>query len=80
MGLSIAKQPKFGGAADNAFGYEFGVDGTIDADAACEMLAGISRRTLDRLVAARKIRAGLPGGRLGICVRSLKDYLRSVEK
>ena len=80
MTISIAKQPKFGSADDEQFGYPFGVDGTVPPAKACELLASISRRTLDRLVQRRKIRAGLPGGRLGICTRSVMEYLRSTEK
>ncbi len=67
--------------ADEKFGYEFGCDGLVSRDEACQLLGGVSVDTLEDLYRENKIRKGkMPGRRVvGICRRSLRNYIRSME-
>jgi hypothetical protein len=65
--------------ADKQWGFPFGVDGTMFVPDACEHL-GISHDTLDRRVAAGKLRKGKhPGGKNVVCIRSMNIYKASME-
>lgn len=69
----------YGGAADESWGYKFGVDGLLDAAKAGEFLC-ISGRQLDRLANAQKIRKGMfPSGHRAFCKRSIENFAASLE-
>lgn len=80
-----AKTIQLASPADTQWGYAFGVDGLMDAREVCEFLGNVSRTTIDRLVAARRIRKGNTGGKgnrggRGVyCRRSVAEYARSLE-
>lgn len=63
----------------NRWGYPFGVDGIANLEAACEMFGGISRATLDRRAEEQLIRKGKDRGRVVYCVKSIRDYVASLE-
>ncbi len=65
--------------ADKEHGYEFGEDGLWSALEVREYLAGISQSTLDRLVESGKIRKGNISKKRCYCVRSVRDYVASIE-
>ncbi len=67
--------------ADDAFGYEFGCDGLANRQQACEMLGSVSVDVLEDLCREGKVRKGkMPGKRVvGICRRSLRNYIRTME-
>lgn len=67
--------------ADKKYGYEFGCDGLASPEEACELIAGICKDTLYQLCNEGKLRKGkMPERRtVGICRRSIRDYIRSME-
>jgi hypothetical protein len=70
----------FGSAADEHWGYRFGIDGLMSVDDAAEHLA-VSGRTLDRLTVQQKIRKGrYPSGVRAFCKRSVTDFAQSLEE
>jgi hypothetical protein len=73
-------EPMFGNAADEQWGYEFGIDGIMSLDKASEWLGSASRSTLDRLTTDRLIRKGERRGSVVFCTRSVKNYAKSIEK
>jgi hypothetical protein len=77
----MATKPKiFGSAADDAWGYKFGVDGLLSVDEAAKFLS-VSGRTLDRLAVARKIRKGrFPSNVRAFCKRSVQEFAQSLEE
>lgn len=66
--------------ADRRHGYRFGCEGIVDIPTAAERLGGVSVCTVFRRIAANKFRAGREGNRTVICIRSLNDYIASLEK
>jgi len=70
--------------SDESFGYEFGVDGLMNAKEACEHLGNISRQTLILHVQSGLVRKGnlpSPGGpgKAVYCARSVREFARSLE-
>ncbi|WP_417378161.1 hypothetical protein [Gimesia sp.] len=66
--------------ADAKHGYPFGCNGVIDYEAAADRL-GVSKRTVDRYTKKDRFRHGKhPDGKNVVCVRSLNEYISSLEK
>lgn len=65
-------------AADEHFGYPFGVDGVCSLETAKSLL-DCHHATLYRLVKRGILRHGHLGGRARFCRRSINDYLKSLE-
>lgn len=73
-------------AVDQDWGWEFGCEGLMTLDDACEMLS-VSRNTLDRLCTEKFLRKGKSprhdpknkATRVYICRRSVREYMRSME-
>lgn len=63
----------------NRWGYTFGVDGIANLGEACQMFGGISRATLDRRAEEQLIRKGKDRGRVVYCLRSIRNYIESLE-
>lgn len=78
MGTTLAI-PKYGSAADDSWGYKFGIDGLMNAEQASVFLS-VSPRQLDRLAEQRKIRKGrMPSGVRSFCKRSVTEFAQSLE-
>lgn len=59
--------------------YDFGCDGVMTLNAACEALA-VSRYMIDDYHQRGWIRkAKEPNGRIKVCCRSVREYLKSIE-
>ncbi len=65
--------------ADRRFGYRFGCDGVIGLEEALKMLGNPSRTTIDRRCDELKIRKGRDGQRVVFCIRSINEYIASLE-
>lgn len=65
---------------DERHGYEFGCDGLMSIAEARSFLGGISDDTIESLFNAGSIRkARVNGRRIGICRRSVLEYLKAQE-
>lgn len=74
------REPIYGGAADQHWGYPFGVDGLMDPKEAGAFLA-VSSRQRDYYAADRRIRKGLmPSGVRRFCRRSVVEFAQSLEQ
>lgn len=73
-------------SVDRKWGWEFGEDGLMTPDEACDLI-GCGRTKLDQLLADRVLRKGKDpnfnpnskGTRVKICRRSVREYIRSME-
>lgn len=74
-----ASGPVYGSAADDHWGYKFGIDGLWELEEASKFLGNASRSTMDRLTTERKIRKGRHGSRVVFCVRSIRDHASTLE-
>lgn len=75
----VVKHDELKTPADEKWGYQFGVDGLLSAEDACNFLGGCHRHTLDNYAADGKIRKGKSGNRIVICRRSLEEYVSNIE-
>ena len=66
-------------AADEQWGYKFGVDGLMSSKEACHYLGDVSRQTLHRYWSKGFIRKGNQPGRAKFCRRSILNYAQSIE-
>lgn len=72
-------KPKLARPSDVQWGFPFGVDGCVSILEAAEMLGGLSKRSVFRLIHDGKIRRGKIGSRAVVCKRSLHSYLANSE-
>lgn len=77
--LKAAKPQEILSAADEQWGYEFGVDGLMSSAEAQKELGDISRQTLRRYWERGFIRKGRQPGRNKFCRRSVVNYAKSIE-
>lgn len=66
--------------AERKWGYQFGIDGTVDLEEAAKILGGCDTQTVERRIAAGFLRVGKDVRRVIICKRSLMQYLARCEK
>lgn len=65
--------------ADKMHRYEFGCDGVVDFETAAERL-GVCKRSIERYAKKNRFRHGKhPDGKNVVCLRSLNDYIASLE-
>ncbi|QDU15494.1 Helix-turn-helix domain protein [Gimesia maris] len=75
----MGKTEKEWTAADAKYGYRFSCDGVMDVKEAGDML-GVCERTVWNYIEQGRFRHGNhPGGKKIICIRSIRDYLASLE-
>lgn len=72
--------PKRIGSGADPWGYPFGVEGTICEKEVQRLLGGLSDRSIDERVAGGCFRRGKDRRRNVYCVRSVMEYLSSLEK
>ncbi len=65
--------------AEKKWGFEFGIEGSLNGVKAAEFIGGCSTRTLERLVDAGQIRSAKTGRRVVYCKRSLREYMKARE-
>lgn len=64
--------------ADARWGWTFGCEGLMRISEACRFLS-VSRDTIDRRIAAGKLRKGKQDGRVYLCAKSVKEHAKHME-